>query len=170
MSTATEQVRVRSVARGAERTDQAAAGRGAAPARLGVFIGRWLNEGVTVAGPDAPAMTIHASDVYEWAPGGFFVVHSAYGRIGAIDVGGVEILGLDNPSGVYRSTFFDSFGNVSANQLTEHDGVWTWQAASTRCRARFSEDGRVQTAHHERSDDGGLTWQPSMEVTLRRVG
>jgi hypothetical protein len=37
--------------------------------------------------------TSPASDVYEWAPGGFFVHHVAYGRIGSLDVAGSEIIG-----------------------------------------------------------------------------
>jgi hypothetical protein len=36
--------------------------------------------------------TITTSDVYEWAPGGFFLLHTAYGRIGEFDVGGTEII------------------------------------------------------------------------------
>ena len=66
--------------------------------RLDAFIGRWMTDGQTVAGPDAPSVKILASDVYEWMPGGFFVLHTAYGRIGDIGVGGVEIIGFDPAS------------------------------------------------------------------------
>jgi hypothetical protein len=38
------------------------------------------------------------------------VLHTAYGRIGDLDVGGVEILGYDSESGKYSSHFFDSQG------------------------------------------------------------
>jgi hypothetical protein len=47
-----------------------------------------------------PESKILVSDVYEWAPGRFFVIHPAYGRIG---VGGVEIIGYDTASQKYRS-------------------------------------------------------------------
>jgi hypothetical protein len=50
-------------------------------------------------GRDVPILT---SDVYEWAPGGFFVVHSAFGKIGETSVGGVEIIGVDGPAGAGR--------------------------------------------------------------------
>jgi hypothetical protein len=43
------------------------------------------------------------SDVYERAPGGIFIVHSASGKIGETAVGGVEIIGVDREA--YRSTF-----------------------------------------------------------------
>jgi len=106
--------------------------------------------------------------VYEWAPGGFFVLHSAYGRLGDIGVGGVAIIGYDAKRGGYRSYFFDSQGNVSISEMAVNSGAWTWQGERTRCTATFSLDGRIQTAHHERSADG-VTWEPSMEVTLRRI-
>jgi hypothetical protein len=37
--------------------------------RLEVFIGKWINEGETVATSDAPAAKILTSDIYEWIPG-----------------------------------------------------------------------------------------------------
>jgi hypothetical protein len=46
--------------------------------RLGVFIDRWLTEGETVATPERPSVKIFASDVYEWGPGGQFIMHPAY--------------------------------------------------------------------------------------------
>jgi hypothetical protein len=52
--------------------------------------------------------------VYEWAPGGFFVVHSAYGRIRESSVGGVEIIGAAGDA--YVSTVYDSFGNVHTSR------------------------------------------------------
>jgi hypothetical protein len=69
-----------------------------------------INEGHTIETAEIPSVPILTSDVYEWAPGGFFVVHSAFGKIGETAVGGVEIIGVDG--GAYRSTFYDSFGNV----------------------------------------------------------
>jgi hypothetical protein len=58
------------------------ASRPSALDRLDVFIGRWLTEGETVATAEAPSVRILASDVYEWGPGGRFIMHPAYGRIG----------------------------------------------------------------------------------------
>jgi hypothetical protein len=39
--------------------------------KLEVFIGKWINEGETVAAPDAPGWSIVTSDLYEWIPGRF---------------------------------------------------------------------------------------------------
>jgi hypothetical protein len=135
---------------------------------LEVFIGKWINEGYIVASTDAPSVKILTSDVYEWMPGGFFVLHTAYGRIGDLDVGGVEIIGYDAASQTYRTHFFDSQGNISSQELTEDHGVWRWLGEQTRCTAVFTDQGKTQTAHHERLDEQS-NWVPSMEVVLIKV-
>ncbi len=135
---------------------------------LDVLVGRWINEGETVPSEGAPAVKILTSDVYEWMPGGFFVLHTAYGRIGEVDVGGTEIIGYDEASKKYRTHFFDSQGNITTEELTVRDGVWTWQGNQTRATGTFSVDGRTLPVLHERSDDG-VNWLPAMEVTLSKV-
>ena len=136
--------------------------------RLDVFIGKWINEGQTIAGTDAPAVRIVTSDVYEWMPGGFFVLHTAYGRIGDSLGGGTEIIGYDEASQTYRSYFFDGQGNVSVHELTAQGDRWTWTGDTTRCTANFADSGKTQRAYHERLDENGQ-WVPAMDVTLTRV-
>ena len=136
--------------------------------RLNVFIGRWLTEGETVPPRDEPAERIVASDIYQWVPGGRFVMHPAYGRIGTIDVGGLEVIGYDASTGQFQTHFFDSQGNMERQTLSCQDGVWIWLGSHTRCNGVFSDDGRTLTARHERSDDG-QRWMPSMVVTLRKI-
>lgn len=159
---------VRAVAAGLERTSDRPDMPGAEQRHLDGFIGKWINAGHTVSRAGVPSAKILTSDIYEWAPGGFFVIHSAYGLIGDIAVGGVEIISYDPDAGCYRAQFFDSRGNASVSQLRLADGAWTWTGPRTRCTATFSDDGSIQTAHHEMSEDGA-TWQPSMDVTLRKI-
>jgi Protein of unknown function (DUF1579) len=101
-------------------------------------------------------------------PGGFFVLHTAYGRLRSIGVGGVEMIGYDPDNKNYRVTFFDSQGNQTSHTLTPRDAKWIWQGEHARCTAVPSADNRVFTAYHERSDDGAQ-WVPSMTVTLTKV-
>ena len=135
---------------------------------LDVFIGRWINQGETIEDDGRPPVPILTSDVYEWGPGGRFVVHSAYGRIGDTDVGGLEIIRWDAESGRFRTHFFDSEGGLTCEELELRDGVWTWTGAATRVTATFSDDGTTQVADHERFDDAE-GWVPSMSVTLHKV-
>jgi uncharacterized protein DUF1579 len=136
--------------------------------RLNVFIGRWMTEGDTIAQAGVPAVPIAASDIYQWLPGGYFVMHPAYGRIGAVSVGGLEVIGYDPTTGQFQCHFFDSQGNTTTQTLSYRDGVWTWQGIQTRCTGVFTDEGRTLTARHERSNDG-KHWVPSMNVTLRKV-
>ena len=135
---------------------------------LDVIIGKWINEGHTVATADAPSVKTLTSDVYEWIPGGFFVLHTAYGRVGNLDGGGIEIIGYDAESETYRTHFFDSQGNTITEELTIQGDTWTWQGENTRCTGVFSDHGKTLTAHHERSADG-VNWVPAMDVTLTKV-
>src|SRR5262245_14580607 len=139
--------------------------RGPEHERLEVFIGKWITEGHTVASDGAPSLKITASDIYEWAAGGFFILHSAYGTIGDAAVGGIEIIGYDPGKGTYRTHFFDSQGNVTNEELSFSAGNWHWRGSNVRCTGRFSDDGKRITALHERSDDG-VVWTPSMEITI----
>jgi hypothetical protein len=131
-----------------------------------VLIGNWINEGHTIGTGEAPPVPIFTSDVYEWAPGGFFVVHSAFGKIGETSVGGVEIIGVDGEA--YGSTFYDSFGNVHRSRVEIEGGVIRWTGDRTRCAVTLADGGLTQVAHHESSADG-VTWTASMDVTLRKV-
>jgi len=135
---------------------------------LRVIIGKWINEGRTVATADAPSARILTSDVYEWSTGGFFVLHNAYGRAGNAPGGGIEIIGYDPASGNYVSRFFDSRGDATTHELTIEGDTWMWQGQKTRCTAIFTDEGTTQTAHHERLDERG-EWVPSMEVTLTKI-
>jgi Protein of unknown function (DUF1579) len=137
-------------------------------ANLDPFIGRWITDGETAPGPDGSVVAIHASDVYEWAPGGRFALHLAYGRFGDDHVGGTEIIGL-NPAGSQFSThFFDAQGNISTQTLSLEGGRWCWRGSHTRCNGAFSPDGLTLVARHERLAEDGR-WVPSMTVTLRKV-
>ena len=132
---------------------------------LELLIGNWINEGVTIEAEN-PSVPIVTSDVYEWVPGRYFVIHSAYGMIGDTSVGGVEIIGVTGDG--YSSAFYDSFGNTHSSRMEIVGHVITWTGERTRCTATITEGGSTQVAHHEVSIDG-KTWTASMDVTLRKV-
>jgi hypothetical protein len=164
---ATESARVVSVAAGVQKTDRATPVRDGRHQALAVFIGNWINEGDTIGADGIASVPIRTSDVYEWAPGGFFVVHTAFGKIGETSVGGVSIIGVDGEA--YDSTFYDSFGNVHRSRLEIDGDVHRWIGDRTRCTVTMTDGGRTQVAHHESSADG-VSWTASMEVVLRKVG
>jgi Protein of unknown function (DUF1579) len=132
------------------------------------LIGKWMTVGHTIPTDDESPLEIHASDIYEWVAGRFFVVHTAYGRVGDVDVGGIELIGYDPETKTFRTHFFDSQGNISSQDLTFDDGTWTWSGTHARATGVLSDGGRTMPTLHEWSDDG-VSWRPSMDVTLRKI-
>ncbi|MFE7838148.1 DUF1579 family protein [Streptomyces sp. NPDC057474] len=160
--------RVVAVNRGAEQADGRIPRRGPRHDALDAWIGRWINEGHMIEADGTHGAPITTSDVYEWAVGGFFVLHTAYGRIGDLPVGGTEIIGYDETTGTYTSHFYDSQGNITLSTLTADGDTWTYQGETTRSTVHFTDDHRVQAVLHERTDDG-RTYNPSMRVTLTKI-
>jgi hypothetical protein len=97
-------------------------------ARLEVFIGKWINEGETVATTDAPSSKIVTSDVYEWIPGRFGVLHTAYGRIGDLDVDERHPAARDAPR--LRAILVDHRDHRRHRRREDHDLTRaTWRDA-----------------------------------------
>jgi hypothetical protein len=89
------------------------------------------------------------------------LLHTAYGRIGELDVGGAEIIGYDAESGNYTSYFFDSQGHVTVDELIYDDGKWIWSGERIRTTSEFSEDGKVRahsTSNQRTGSSGGWPW------------
>lgn len=134
---------------------------------LEVIIGKWINAGETVAAPDAPSQKILTSDIYEWGSGKTYVIHNAYGRLGDMNVGGLEVITYDAARKTYLSHFFDHDGNLTTDELEISGNVWKWKGKDTGCNAEFSGNNTIQTAHHIRLENGN--WAPAMEVVLIKV-
>jgi hypothetical protein len=156
---------------------------GPATRRLGVLVGRWRSEGHIVG--DAP-IPIIGTDIYEWLPGGFFLVHHVDVVIGDQRVQAIEILGEYDPAtDSFLGRAYDNLGNVTSMRARVDDhGVWTFTgggdvapaarpaSATTSEAARstltVSADRSSMRAKWEGSDDGS-TWQPWMDMTFTRM-
>ena len=77
---ATGPARVVNVAAGVEDPGREVPVRDARHQALAVLIGEWVNEGHATGTAEIPSVPILTSDVYEWAPGGFLVVHAVFGK------------------------------------------------------------------------------------------
>jgi Protein of unknown function (DUF1579) len=156
---------------------------GPATRRLGALVGRWRSEGHIVG--DAP-VPITGTDVYEWLPGGFFLVHHVDVVIGDQRVQAIEILGEYDPAtDSFLGRAYDNLGNVTSMRARVDDhGVWTFTGGgdvapvarpasattsdAVRSTLTVSADRSSMRAKWERSDDGS-TWQPWMDMTFTRM-
>ena len=151
--------------------------------RLGALVGRWRSKGHIVG--DA-AVPITGTDIYEWLPGGFFLVHHVDVMVGEQKVQAVEIIGEYDPAtDSYTGRAYDNQGNITVMRARVDDnGVWTFTGGgdvapvarpssadatgAVRSTLTVSADSSSMTAKWERSDDGS-TWQPWMNMTFTRM-
>src|ERR1700722_2707206 len=136
--------RVVNVASGVQTTDRATPVRDGRHQALAVLIGNWINEGAPIAAADVPTAAIRTSDVYEWVPGGFFVVHPDFGKIRDTSVGRVSDNGVDGAA--YDDTFCDSFGNAHRSRLEIYGDLplLIGIGGRTRCMVTMTDGGMTQ--------------------------
>jgi Protein of unknown function (DUF1579) len=138
--------------------------------RLEALVGNWKTQGWTKATTEAPAAEIDAVDTYEWAPGGFALLHGVDAKVGDEKVEGAEIIGYDPERGAYVTQYFGSDGPAAYEaNLAEENGSLTWRmrGETTRFTGTFSDDGSVITGHWELLPHHG-NWQPWMDITLTK--
>jgi hypothetical protein len=151
--------------------------------RLGALVGRWRSEGHIVADPPVP---IHGTDIYEWLPGGFFLVHHVDVVIGKRKVQAIELIGEYDPTtGSFTGRAYDNQGNITIMLArVDEQGVWTFTgggdvapvarpsstdaSGAVRSTLTVSPDRNSMTARWERCDNGA-TWQPWMDMTFTRM-
>ena len=150
-------------------------GRHSAPApgpeiqRLGALVGRWRSEGHVVAEVPVP---ITGTDIYEWLPGGFFLVHRVDVMIGQERVQALELIGEYDPAtDSFTARSYDNLGSVTVMRArVDEQGVWRFTGGgdvaavarpassgaggAVRSTLRVKADRSAMTARWERSDDG----------------
>jgi hypothetical protein len=151
--------------------------------RLGALVGRWRSQGHIVG--DAP-VPIVGTDIYEWLPGGYFLVHHVDVVVGEQKVQAIEIIGEYEPAtDSFIARAYDNEGAMTIMRAKVDDqGVWTFTgggdiaaaaqpssataSGAVRSTLTVSADRSSMTAKWERSDDGS-TWQPWMDMTFTRM-
>ncbi len=139
----------------------------AAHKRLAALLGTWKTEGTTVASPDQPSVSIRGTDVYEWLPGEFFLVHHVDIQMGDAHHRAIEMIGYDEARKSYFLHAYDNQGNATVMTGTlSKDGVWTIADDATRATLTVADDGRSMTAFWERKE--GSTWLPWMNIDFTK--
>jgi hypothetical protein len=151
--------------------------------RLDALVGRWRSDGHIVGEVPVP---ITGTDVYEWLPGGFFLVHHVDVVIGDQKVQAIELIGEYDPTtGSFTGRAYDNQGKVTIMRASvDERGVWTFTgggdvapvaqpssaeaSGAVRSTLTVSPDGSGMTARWERCDEGA-TWQPWMDMTFTRM-
>jgi hypothetical protein len=150
--------------------------------RLGALVGRWRSEGHII---DDPPVPIAGTDIYEWLPGGFFLVHHVDVVIGDQQVQALELIGPYDPaSDAFTARAYDNLGNITIMRArVDEQGVWRFTGGgdvapvaqpgaaaggAVRSTLTISPDRSGMTARWERSDDG-VSWRPWMDMSFTRM-
>lgn len=144
-------------------------------APLEPLVGDWSVEALA---PWAPPGDVRGRTVFEWMPGGTFLVQRWEVPIdGAPD--GLAVIGRDpQHSGGYLQHYFDSRGVARVYSMTFEDGVWTLSRTTAdfsaldfaqRFTGTLSDDGRTIRASWEVASDGS-TWEHDFDLVYTRVG
>jgi hypothetical protein len=137
--------------------------------RLDVFVGVWDTEGEMITGPSGPQVKFTATDTYEWMPGGHFLLHRFDAHMPAGRVQGTEIIGYSQESGDYPMHSVDSRGNVSVMHARTDGDRWTFSGECMRFSGGFRDNGMIFAGLWEIRSVDGSTWQPWMQVRLRKT-
>ena len=134
--------------------------------KLGIFVGEWETSGSVFATETSQAVAISGTDVYEWLPGGFFLLHRVKATMGNVGTESTEIIGWNAKEQLFLVRSFDAFGNCEEYLMDLCSGFLSFRSTELRFRGAFSEDKQELSGIWEKDD--GVGWYPQMETRLIR--
>ena len=134
---------------------------------LDAFIGKWNTTGNMKVCEGKPDIAIDGTDIYEWLPGGFFILHTVNVLMGTEKKVSIEVIGFDAATNSYFMHSYDNQGESGVMQASEHQGTWKFTSDSLRFTGTFSEDRNTISGIWESSGDDG--WELLMDVKLTRA-
>lgn len=143
--------------------------------RLAPFVGTWHTTGTVVA--TSAAYT--ATDIYEWLPGGHFLVHRWDAQMPDGRSQGIEIIGPDASDGAdgsdgaarghYTMHSFDSTGKADTMRAIVDGKQVAFDGSGVRFRGAFNGNGTEMAGTWSLHAEGSRQdWKPWMTVVLRR--
>ncbi len=135
--------------------------------RLEPFAGTWHTTGTVLA--TSAAYT--ATDIYEWLPGGHFLVHRWDATMPEGRSQGIEIIGPDASNGAigrYTMHSFDNTGKADTMRAVVDGKSVAFDGNGVRFRGAFNGDGSEMSGTWSLQAQGSADWEPWMSVTLKR--
>jgi hypothetical protein len=137
--------------------------------RLVPFVGLWNTTGELKNPAPGQSAKFKATDKYEWMPGGQFLLHHFEADMPDGKVQGIEVIGYDSEKDSYPMHSFDSTGTTNLMQGTVEKDTWTFNGETLRFTGGFRENGNVFGGLWESRSSGDASWNPLMEITLRKA-
>jgi hypothetical protein len=147
--------------------------RAQALARLAAFVGEWTEQ-VTL--PGAAPVQARGRTVFEWGPGGQFLLErSQWPDPDFPD--SLAIIAASPDGASYTRHYFDSRGVVRIYAMSFRDGIWTLVRDAPdftplqfaqRFTGRFTDDGSVIHGAWETAGDGER-WEHDFDLTYTKL-
>jgi hypothetical protein len=135
---------------------------------LSIFCGVWNTEGEIAATEDAPAMTLLATDIYEWLPGRHFLLHRVDARMGGAASRSIEIYSYDPKRNAYLSRSYDDQGVTEEFRANLAGRKWTITGENLRFSGEFATT-RNKLAGRWEKRAGRARWTALMDIQLTRA-
>jgi hypothetical protein len=134
---------------------------------LQTFIGLWNTTGEVYDSVNGSSENIHGTDVYEWLPGGFFMLHRVNVFMGAAQSQSLEIIGFDEEQQLYTMHSFDDGGNETRMIAKPQNGMWMFEGDNLRFKGGFGDDGMTLSGNWEQRNETGK-WSLFIRIHLAR--
>lgn len=135
--------------------------------QLNAFAGIWKTEGEILATSNNPAVPISGTDIYEWLPGGYFLIHHVDVRMGENQVHSTEIIGYDSSTDTFPMHYFGHKGSTGVMVATLEDDTWKFKGETERFTGSFNESGDVMSGKWERLNESA--WEDWMTIRLTKT-
>lgn len=135
---------------------------------LNDFAGKWRTTGLVRASNGNSEIYVHGTDIYEWWPGGFFLMHKVDVFVGDERNETIEIISFDPSMNCYRMEYFDNKGGTGLMTGRFYKEVWKFQGETLRFRGGFNEVKTVFSGIWEQSSAEGQGWFPFMDIRLEK--
>lgn len=134
---------------------------------LNKIVGRWITQTNIHARNGQLASKVIGSYIWQWSPGGNFLLHTGYGIHDKSGFGAMEITGYNSKTGDFESYNFNPDGSFSMFTLTTNNNIWIWNGKEVRSTGVMDGDGKIPTVKHEITDDG-KTYELFMDGVLTK--
>ena len=116
---------------------------------------------------DGTAQSIAGSDVYEWLPGRFFMLHKVDVRMGNERAESTEIIGFDEESQRLTMHAYDNKGIYTSMTASYDNGVWHFNGDHLRFTGGFNADGSQLSGNWELQNEDG-EWSVFIKIHLQQ--
>jgi hypothetical protein len=137
---------------------------------LELLVGDWEMELLNASFLSSPSDTVKGRVSFAWLQdGAFLIMYMGDKPPGTPDA--MWLISRDEATPNYTVLYYDTRKVSRVYEMSFSDGIWKiWRNSpnfSQRFEGKFSDDGRIISAHWEKSGDGS-TWEHDFDVTYTR--